>query len=415
MRTQAGACTRPALQGRRGPGGRDGVGMGRWDGGLRGGVGNAEEGGGVGWSGREGRVGRRTGRAWEGRGCARPLPAPAASPAFNSCQITCTVTLRLARASMAMGRSRRTAALGGGGARGSAHAARTATGRGWGVGYGRRAPEGAARIAGHRVGHAGRDSLPESGRARVHTQRNTAHRALLPRWRRRPSWWMTACSTTLRACSRPGPAWRRGRGAGFGRAARAPTRRASRPSLPTLPRPHAAGRPADWAHGRGQAGPGASGPAHARGWGAQGGRRVRAMAGRWAGRLEPRHSPPCTSHPLPMQGQPPVTLTSAPPPAPAGKKGGPATKGAVTVDSPVLAEHARQVHAMLPGGVGVAGMYLFAPGGLGACEGGLAGAWAAGRRACNAAARPWQSSSHRPHRCTPAPTPAHPTPPTHTN
>lgn len=65
-----------------------------------------------------------------------------------------------------------------------------------------------------------------------------------------------------------------------------------------------------------------------------------------------------------------------PPPAVAGGKQRPGPPPKASLEAALIAEHARQVGALLPGGLAVAGVYAFVAGGLPAAVDGLASAWA---------------------------------------
>ena len=100
---------------------------------------------------------------------------------------------------------------------------------------------------------------------------------------------------------------------------------------------------------------------------------VKAQAGLLVGRVTPKRSFVVATIPTPSVGG------AAPLTAPAG--GAPASAKRpppkASVDTDLLAEHARQVAALLPGGVAVVGVYAFVGGGLAAAGDGLAAAWAA--------------------------------------
>lgn len=99
---------------------------------------------------------------------------------------------------------------------------------------------------------------------------------------------------------------------------------------------------------------------------------IKAEAGVLIGRVAPKRSFVAAAVPTPSVGG--ATPLIAPAVAPANAKRPPPK---ATVDADLLAEHARQVAGLLPGGLAVVGVYAYVSGGLAAAVDGLAAAWAA--------------------------------------
>ena len=99
---------------------------------------------------------------------------------------------------------------------------------------------------------------------------------------------------------------------------------------------------------------------------------VKSQAGLLVGRVSAKRSFVAAVIPTPSVGGA-APLTAPAGGAPANAKRPPPK---ATVDTDLLAEHARQVAALLPGGVVVVGVYAFVGGGLAAAGEGLAAAWA---------------------------------------